>query len=106
MIYSLRMRTDSIYFLLMMMKISAFAYFLTARNIGSHLMNHLVLMNALFELWLRAQTMNHHPIHLVVLEVVCYLTIILLKHIVSFISFTCLTSNNQEKETVATFIDS
>lgn len=45
MIYSLRTRTGSIYFLLMMMKISAYAYFPSARNIGSHLMNILLPMN-------------------------------------------------------------
>lgn len=41
MIYSLRMRTGSTYFPLMMMRTSAFAYFLSARNTGSHLMNIL-----------------------------------------------------------------
>lgn len=64
------MRTGSIYFLLMMMKISAYAYFLSARNIGSHLMNLLLRMNELFELLVNVQTMSHHPTRPVVLEVV------------------------------------
>lgn len=97
MMYSLRMRTGCIYFLLMMMKISAYAYFLSARNIGNHLMSLLLLMNVWSELLVYVQTMNHRPICLVVLEVVWYWTLVLLKQIITFISFACLTSSNQEK---------
>lgn len=95
--YSLRMRTDCISFLLMMMKISAYACFLSARNIGNHLMSLLLLMNVWSELLVYVQTMNHRPICLVVLEVVWYWTLVLLKQIITFISFACLTSSNQEK---------
>lgn len=70
MMYSLRMRTGCIYFLLMMMKISAYAYFLSARNIGNHLMNILLLMIVQSEFLVYVQTMNHRLIRLVVLEVV------------------------------------
>lgn len=70
MMYSLRMRTDCISFLLMMMKISAYAYFLSARNIGNHLMNILLLMIVQSEFLVYVQTMNHRLIRLVVLEVV------------------------------------
>lgn len=97
MMYSLRMRTDCISFLLMMMKISAYACFLSARNIGNHLMSLLLLMNVWSELLVYVQTMNHRLIRLVVLEVVWYWTLVLLKHIVTFILFACLTSSNQEK---------
>ena len=72
-LHSLRMRTDSISFLLMKMtQISAFAYFPSARSIGSHLMSVWSQMNGLVKFLVGVLTTSHHVIYQDVLVRVCF----------------------------------